>query len=142
MSKCAVCSKLQLEGHRGNAIGCLRNNTFSGIKYMDDWAIFGYDLFNEPRCPASQMTAPCTQRITEWANIMYAFAKTHNTKQLVTPSSMSAVTKFGALRKLHVVFDCDCVIALLQFTFGEEGFFAESPAPTSTNWWQRVVNSW
>jgi hypothetical protein len=64
-------------------MGCHRNNTFSGIRYMDDWAIFGYDLFNEPRCPASQMTAPCTQRITDWADAMYAFARSHNKKQLV-----------------------------------------------------------
>ncbi len=74
-----------------NMMGCHRNNTFSGITYMDDWAIFGYDLFNEPRCPASQMTAPCTQRITDWADTMYAFARSHNKKQLVWPATYSCI---------------------------------------------------
>lgn len=42
-----------------------------------------------------------------------------------------------------VHFDCcDRAIALLQFTFGEEGFFAEPTAPAGANWWQQVVNSW
>lgn len=73
---------------------CHRNNTFNGIRYMDDWAIFGYDLFNEPRCPASQMTAPCTQRITDWADTMYAFARSHNKKQLVSLRLLLHVTRF------------------------------------------------
>lgn len=79
-----VCRALHSELHfTWTTSAGYRNNTFSGIRYMDDWAIFGYDLFNEPRCPASQMTAPCTQRITDWADTMYAFARSHNKKQLV-----------------------------------------------------------
>lgn len=61
-----------------------RKNTFNGIQYKNDWAIFGWNLFNEPRCPASQLTAPCTQRITNWGNAMYAFGKAKNKKQLFT----------------------------------------------------------
>jgi hypothetical protein len=133
---------------KSEIMGCHRNNTFSSIRYMDDWAIFGYDLFNEPRCPASQMTAPCTQRITDWANTMYAFAKSHNKKQLVGLPSVDTwqrVKVLGAIHRclLHIEHcNSDNAVALLQFTFGEEGFFAENPAPASANWWQRVMSSW
>lgn len=63
---------------------CLcRKNTFNGILYKNDWAIFAWNLFNEPRCPASQLSTPCTSRITNWGNAMYAYGKSKNKKQLV-----------------------------------------------------------
>lgn len=61
-----------------------RNNTFSGIQYQDDYAIFGWDLFNEPRCPANQTGTPCTSTLTDWGNMMFAYAKSLNKNQLFT----------------------------------------------------------
>ena len=61
-----------------------RKNTFTGIAYQDDWAIMGYDLFNEHRCPASQQGAGCQGRITNWINYMAAYAKSLNEKQLIS----------------------------------------------------------
>lgn len=87
-----------------------RNNTFNGIAYKDDWAIFGWGLYNEPRCPASQNVSalPCTTAVTNWANEMFTYAHQNNPKQL--------------------------------FTVGEEGFSAkdgsQESGPNGQTWWQ------
>lgn len=131
--------------------GC-RNNTFSGIQYQDDWAIFGWDLFNEPRCPASQTGTPCTSTLTDWGNMMFAYAKSLNKNQLVR---LHEYTAGGALKRLR--FRDAAAIALvrldtrkqclpthlhcLQFTYGHEGFFAEG-VPANASWWQSIMNTW
>lgn len=61
-----------------------RKNSFSGRLYKNDAAIMGYGLFNEHRCPASQLTPGCVGRVTNWLNHMTKFAKSINKKQLFT----------------------------------------------------------
>lgn len=58
-----------------------RKNTFNGIAYKDDWAIFAWDLFNEPRCPAAQSGVDCTDKVTKWGNEMFAYARMNNELQ-------------------------------------------------------------
>ena len=43
-----------------------RKNTFSGVAWKDDPAIFGFNLFNEPRCPFGQDKAGCPAKVTAW----------------------------------------------------------------------------
>mmetsp|Transcript_17410 Transcript_17410/g.52191 ORF Transcript_17410/g.52191 Transcript_17410/m.52191 type:complete len:428 (+) Transcript_17410:254-1537(+) len=61
-----------------------RVNSFNNIQYKNDWAIFAWGLFNEPRCPASQNGVGCTGRITNWGNEMFGYARSLSRKQLLT----------------------------------------------------------
>lgn len=57
-----------------------RKNSFSGVKYADEPAIFAWELMNEPRC-ASNSSAPILQA---WITEMAAFVKSLDQKHLVT----------------------------------------------------------
>lgn len=57
-------------------------------------------------------------------------------------SALKASSAMQTPETVHRFHWCDPPIALVQFTFGEEGFFAEPTAAAGANWWQRVVNSW
>ena len=53
-SALSICPRLQLFLQKL----LLRKNKFTGIPYRFERAIMGYDLMNEPRCPASQVLGP------------------------------------------------------------------------------------
>uniref|UniRef100_A0A1D1XIE5 mannan endo-1,4-beta-mannosidase n=1 Tax=Anthurium amnicola TaxID=1678845 RepID=A0A1D1XIE5_9ARAE len=57
-----------------------RKNSYSGIKYSDEPAIFAWELMNEPRC-LSNTSAPLLQA---WIAEMAAYIKTLDQKHLVT----------------------------------------------------------
>ncbi|GMJ14548.1 endo-beta-mannase 2 [Hibiscus trionum] len=57
-----------------------RKNSLSGVKYVDEPAIFAWELMNEPRC-ASSSSAPILQA---WLTEMAAFVKSLDQKHLVT----------------------------------------------------------
>jgi hypothetical protein len=107
-----------------------RVNHYNSVKYMDDWVILGWGIFNEhrcsfpilacttshplplrhyqhtslfiraerlcpqsegstpylhaSRCPASQLTFPCTEKVTAWINEMTLYTKSIDKKHLVT----------------------------------------------------------
>ena len=52
-----------------------RKNAFSGVAWKDDPAIFGFDLFNEPRCPFGQDKAGCPKLVTAWVTEMADYVK-------------------------------------------------------------------
>lgn len=57
-----------------------RKNSFSGIKYSDEPAIFAWELINEPRC-MSNSSAPLLQ---SWIAEMSSYIKSLDQKHLVT----------------------------------------------------------
>ncbi|XP_068643122.1 mannan endo-1,4-beta-mannosidase 6-like [Aristolochia californica] len=57
-----------------------RKNSFSGVKYSEEPAIFAWELMNEPRCFSSS-SAPVLQ---SWIAEMAEFIKTLDRKHLVT----------------------------------------------------------
>ncbi|KAG9445327.1 hypothetical protein H6P81_016667 [Aristolochia fimbriata] len=57
-----------------------RKNTYSGVKYSEEPAIFAWELINEPRCFSSS-SAPVLQ---SWIAEMAEFVKTLDQKHLVT----------------------------------------------------------
>lgn len=57
-----------------------RKNSFSGIKYSDEPAIFAWELMNEPRC-TSNSSAPLLQA---WIAEMASYIKTLDQNHLVT----------------------------------------------------------
>lgn len=57
-----------------------RKNTYSGVRYYDEPAIFAWELMNEPRC-ASNSSAPFLQK---WISEMASYIKTLDQKHLVT----------------------------------------------------------
>jgi len=57
-----------------------RRNSYSGIKYCDEPAIFAWELINEPRC-VSNSSGP---HIQAWIEEMAAYVKSLDTKHLVT----------------------------------------------------------
>jgi MoxR-like ATPase len=61
-----------------------RRNVFTGRAWKDEPAIFGFDLFNEPRCPNAQDKEGCPEIVTAWINEMSAHIKGIDSKHLVT----------------------------------------------------------
>ncbi len=61
-----------------------RKNVFTGRAWKDEPAIFGFNLFNEPRCPAAQDKAGCPKEVTGWINEISAHIKGIDTHHLVT----------------------------------------------------------
>jgi len=57
-----------------------RRNTYSGIKYCDEPAIFAWELMNEPRC-VSNSSGPYIQ---SWIEEMAAYIKSLDRKHLIT----------------------------------------------------------
>ncbi|CAL5052625.1 unnamed protein product [Urochloa decumbens] len=57
-----------------------RRNSYSGIRYCDEPAIFAWELMNEPRC-VSNSSGP---HIQAWIEEMAAYVKSLDTKHLVT----------------------------------------------------------
>ncbi|XP_066377891.1 mannan endo-1,4-beta-mannosidase 6-like isoform X2 [Miscanthus floridulus] len=57
-----------------------RRNSYSGIKYCDEPAIFAWELMNEPRC-VSNSSGP---HIQAWIEEMAAYIKSLDTKHLIT----------------------------------------------------------
>ncbi|KAJ6818581.1 mannan endo-1,4-beta-mannosidase 6-like [Iris pallida] len=57
-----------------------RKNSFSGIRYLDEPAIFAWELMNEPRC-ALNSSAPLLQA---WIAEMASYVKSLDQKHLVT----------------------------------------------------------
>ncbi|GAB2242520.1 hypothetical protein Droror1_Dr00019295 [Drosera rotundifolia] len=57
-----------------------RKNTFTGIEYRDDPAIFAWELINEPHC----MSDPSGDTLVDWIKAMSAFVKSVDDKHLVT----------------------------------------------------------
>ncbi|GJM99926.1 hypothetical protein PR202_ga17069 [Eleusine coracana subsp. coracana] len=57
-----------------------RRNSYSGIRYCDEPAIFAWELMNEPRC-VSNSSGPHLQA---WIEEMAAYVKTLDSKHLVT----------------------------------------------------------
>ncbi|KAL6636595.1 hypothetical protein ACP70R_024167 [Stipagrostis hirtigluma subsp. patula] len=58
-----------------------RVNTFTGVAYKDDPAIFGWELMNEPRCNAD----PTGGVVQAWVKEMAPFVKLIDGEHLVTP---------------------------------------------------------
>ncbi|CAK0752555.1 hypothetical protein CVIRNUC_002155 [Coccomyxa viridis] len=62
-----------------------RKNTFNGKLYGEDETIFAWDIYNEPRCPASQNGTPCPGPITAFYQDLSQYLKSINPNQLITP---------------------------------------------------------
>ena len=60
-----------------------RVNTFSGVAYKDDKAIFAFDLINEPRVPAD----PSGATLGAWIEEMAAFFKSIDQNHMLTTGS-------------------------------------------------------
>lgn len=60
-----------------------RVNTYSGIKYKDDPAIFAWLLANEPRAKSNDGVSTDRNLIRNWAKNMTAFIKSQDTNHLV-----------------------------------------------------------
>lgn len=67
----------------------LRINTFSGVAYKDDPAIFAWNLFNELRC-LSPFCFQDEQVSTEWYREMSSFLKSVDPNHLVRVSEHSS----------------------------------------------------
>lgn len=61
-----------------------RRNVFTGLQWKDDPAIFGFDLFNEPRCPFGQDKAGCPKDVTSWVVDMSEYIKGIDRNHLTT----------------------------------------------------------
>ncbi|CAI9755094.1 unnamed protein product [Fraxinus pennsylvanica] len=57
-----------------------RKNSFTGVKYLEEPAIFAWELMNEPRCKSNS----CAPALQAWITEMAAFVKSLDGKHLVT----------------------------------------------------------
>ncbi|CAL5227630.1 g10635 [Coccomyxa viridis] len=62
-----------------------RKNTFNGKLYGEDNTIFAWDIYNEPRCPASQNGPGCPGSVTQFYADLSSYLKSINPNQLITP---------------------------------------------------------
>ncbi|BDA46186.1 Mannan endo-1,4-beta-mannosidase 1 [Coccomyxa sp. Obi] len=61
-----------------------RRNVFTGKLYKDDDTILAWDIYNEPRCPASQIGTGCPSAITAFYRDLSAYMKHVDPNHLVT----------------------------------------------------------
>ena len=50
-------------------------NVFNGQAWKDDPTTFAWDLYNEMRCPYTQLGTSCADQVTAWVNEMAAYLK-------------------------------------------------------------------
>ncbi|KAK9815623.1 hypothetical protein WJX72_006999 [[Myrmecia] bisecta] len=59
-------------------------NVFSGRAWKDDPTIFAWDLYNEMRCPYTQLGLSCADQVTAWVGEMAAYLKSVDPNHMVT----------------------------------------------------------
>ena len=60
-----------------------RKNTYNGIRYKDDPAIFAFGLLNEPRCHI-ELVPDCQEKVQTWLEEMTEYFRSIDTKHLLT----------------------------------------------------------